>query len=416
MQDNPITPVSTPTPRAPSTHVHRPKLRLRLDELFPPFPSRRRWLAGLAVILIGIGAIGVFLWLRSTSSPTGDGNQPAGIPAQTTEGETTTDAYAPPATTYESEEETSDATEPEDETGEDTATEHTAAPDETVTYPPADSSPEDTSAPTDTPWEETTPPIPEGCLAFASVDMSGSELGVGYIQNEGAFLPSALPTGSPWGSTSPTVLIVNTHPYEGYGGESPWYDPATGELALTDSPNDPGGVVALGTELAKVLRSHGVTVIHLRLSVTKEESTASIYTRTEEAIRYYRRLYPDIGLVVDLRRSAELTAEGDILATKGDYNGDPCAQLRITVNGGRDKEALSSDVAVALAIREELWNGSPTLSRPIRIKDGMGLGGDLTDLRVLTLEIGSAGNTYEEAHATMEPLGASISKIIKKYS
>ena len=416
MQDNPITPVSAQSPRAPSTHVRRPKLRLRLDELFPPFPSRRRWLTGLSVILIGVGAVGVFLWFRSADPPTGGGDQPAGIPVQTTEEKTTTDIYTPTTTIHESEREATDTAEPEDETSEDTTAEHTAAPDETVTDPPADSSPEDTSAPTDTPPEDTSPPVPEGCLGFASMDMSESELGMGYIQSEGVFLPSALPADSPWGSTSPTVLIINTHPYEGYGGGSPWYDPATGELALTESPNDPGGVVALGTELAKSLRSHGVTVIHLRLSVTEGESTASVYARTEEAIRYYRRLYPDIGLVVDLRRSAELTAEGDILATKGDYAGAPCAQVRITVNSGRDKEALSYDVAVALAIRGGLWNGSPTLSRPVHIKDGIGLAGNLTDLRILTLEIGSAGNTYGEALATMEPLGSSISKIIKKYS
>jgi len=175
-------------------------------------------------------------------------------------------------------------------------------------------------------------------------------------------------------------------------------------------------VVALGAALAATLREQGVTVIHLRLPVTEGESTASVYTRTEEAIRYYRRLYPDIGLVLDLRRSAELTAEGGILATKGHYDGTPCAQLRLSVNGGRDETALGYDLAVALSIREGLWDTEPTLSRPVRVKNGGGIAGDLTDLRILTLEMGSAGNTYAEARALVEPLARAISVTMEKYS
>ena len=215
---------------------------------------------------------------------------------------------------------------------------------------------------------------------------------------------------------NPAVLIVNTHPYEGYGGDDPWYDPATGGLALTDTPNDPYGVVALGAALAATLREQGVTVIHLRLPVSQGESTASIYARTEEAIRYYRRLYPDIGLVIDLCRSAELTAHGGILATRGSYQGEPCAQLRISVSGGREETASGLDLAVATALRRHLWDAEPTISRPVWVKSGEGLAGDLADLRILTLDMGSAGNTYGEARTLIDPLGVAICKILKNNS
>ena len=438
MQDNPTTPVPVHTsPTPPSTHVRRPRLRLRLEDLFPPLspPARRRWLTATVVILAGIGVAGLLLWLRSADPPAGGGNLPTGLPAQTRHDMETAESEdtSSPATENELEAtdtaDVTDTTEPnefetnEDTIAEDTTAEDTTVPDEAVGDPRPDTTPttttplpEETSTPADTLPEETTPSIPDGCLGFASVDVSDSDLGMGYIQSNGVSLPSSLPVDSPWSSASPTVLIVNTQPYEGYGGGSPWYDPSEGGLALTESPNDPYGVVALGTELAKSLRSHGLTVIHLRLSITEGESTASIYARTEEAIRYYRRLYPDIGLVVDLRRSAELTPEGDILATRGDCGGNPCAQLRITVNGGRDEEALSYDVAVALAIRKSLWNESPTLSRPLRIKDGAGLVGELSDLRVLTLEVGSAGNTYEEARSAVSHLGDAIAETAQKYS
>ena len=209
MQDNPITPVPVHSSHtSPSTHVRRPKLRLRLEDLFPPLspPTRRRWLTVTAVILVGIGAAGLFLWLRSANPPTGGGDQPTGIPAQTTENESRTDGEDTTLPlTDESEREVTDTTEPEDETSEDTTAEHTDVPDETVGDPPADtssptdSSPaEDTSSPTDTTPEDTVPTVPEGCLGYASLDMSESALGMGYIQNGGISLPSSLPVSSPW--------------------------------------------------------------------------------------------------------------------------------------------------------------------------------------------------------------------------
>ena len=85
-------------------------------------------------------------------------------------------------------------------------------------------------------------------------------------------------------------------------------------------------------------------------------------------------------------------------------------------SGGRDETALGYDLAVALSIREGLWDTSPTLSRPVGVKSGSGLAGDVADLRILTLEMGSAGNTYGEARATVEPLARAISAVIQKYS
>ena len=179
---------------------------------------------------------------------------------------------------------------------------------------------------------------------------------------------------------------------------------------------DPDVAVALGAALARDLRERGITVIHLRIPVSAEDSSAEILSRTEAAIRDYCRLYPRIGAVLDLRRTAELTADGRILATQGYYDGGPCAQVGVSVSGGRDGEAAGLDLMLAQSLRESLWAVEPTLTRPTRVKSGQGLAGDLPDLRVLTLEIGSAGNTYGEACATVEPLGEAIAAVLEKYS
>ena len=467
MQDRHPIPTGSPADTPLSTHVRRPRLYLRIEELFPPlsFPARRRLLA--AGVLAAAVTVGLLLWPWEASRadpPAGDGGSLGGIPSQTPgEGEETSldgesdsaesEAECAPADTDSTAAEPSESDPAPDTDGTaDTPTDpppatepiSTQATTEEVSPPvgdgtvseiptvqetPTDTSPAtDNEAPTDPPPETATEapteavteappvPVPEGCLPFVTVDRSESHMGVGYIDSGGSRLPHALPTDAPFTVKSPAVLIVNTHPYEGYGGGAAWYDPALGGLAVTDSPNAPDGVVALGSALARALRDQGVTVIHLRIPVSAGDTASVIRGRTEEAVRYYRRLYPDIGLVLDLRRSAELTAEGGILATKGDLNGSPCAQLRLSVSGGRDETALGYDLAVALSVREKLWDTSPTLSRPVGVKSGGGIAGDVADLRILTLEMGSAGNTYAEARATVEPLARAISAVIQKYS
>lgn len=445
MQKHPIDilPAEVHTAEPLSTHVKRPKLYLHIDRLFPPdspLPRRRVWAVGLGVAAVA-GALLLWRWgsLGGSASSGAEGGFRGGLPVlsqiteretdspptDATEGEPTeipTDSGQPaesdegvsppeidppsePAETLAPEPPTETSTEQDGEASLPSSSESTS---EDTEEPPADleTGEQETAASTEP------QPVPDGCFPIGSADVSEALRGVGYIYNEGVALPSALPVGSPWRVETPAVLIVNTHPYEGYHDGSPRYDPTQGGLAQTNSPNDPDGVVALGVALTRALRDRGVTVIHLRLPTTPEESSTELYDRTEDMIRYYCRLYPDIGLVLDLRRSAELTEKGEILRTEGSLNGDPCAQLRVTVGGGRDSEALGYDLAVALALRESLWAESPTVSRPVRVRSGSGLVSDLTELRVLTLEIGAAGNTYAEAEELVSPLAQALDAVL----
>ncbi len=439
-------PAEVHIPSPLSTHVKRPKLYILLDRLFPPVrPSYHRRALAVGLLTVAV-AVGLLLWRWSgwgNSPHTGtEGGFHGGLftPSATVE-ETDTEAIDPAVSVEEGD--TESPTQPADlgvtesDTAPDTAPPSPPSSETLPPEPPAESEsappssvfpetePENTTQapPVNTePSTETAtdppsapPPVPDGCFPIASQDRSEALRGVGYIHNEGATLPTALPTDSPWRVSAPTVLIVNTHPCEGYHDGSPWYDPAQGGLAQTDSPNAPDGVVALGVTLTRTLRDRGVTVIHLRIPTTPEESSSALYDRTQSMIRYYCRLYPDIGLILDLRRSAELTESGEILRTEGSTDGTPTAQLRITVNGGRDSEALGHDLTVALALRESLWEASPALSRPVRVKSGSGLVSDLSELRVLTLEMGAAGNTYAEAVGLVSPLARALHTILQNF-
>ena len=76
---------------------------------------------------------------------------------------------------------------------------------------------------------------------------------------------------------------------------------------------------------------------------------------------------------------------------------------------------MSCDLAVALALREGLWAESPSLSRPVCVKNRDGLLSDASDLRVLTLEMGAAGNTCAEAVRLVPPLARALDEILQNY-
>ena len=255
--------------------------------------------------------------------------------------------------------------------------------------------------------------VPAGCYPLASEDRSMTEYGVGHVVGDAALLPERLPTGGLWGTrVTPAVLVVHTHPYEGYSDGGDWYDPATGGLAQTSSPHAPDGVVALGAELVRTLQGSGIKVIHVRIAVSEGDSSSDIYARTETVARYYCRLYPDIGLVLNLRRSAELTEKGAVLRTEGHYGGEPGAQLRISVYSGRSETELGADLAAALTLRAGLWEVHPSVSRPVCVKEGTGFGAELEGVRILTLEMGSAGNTFLGAGRLIAPLAMTLAGMI----
>lgn len=404
--------------RLPSKESSRGGIFIDLRALFGDTPRGAYSFFGrpvdirkLRLCLVAVGAAGLILgavltaalW-RGGSGDAGQGGLPGGIPATDTADSTDTEALA----TLDTETDTREAEVTETDTRADTPETQPAETKEDA------SDPAETEEETEPPLEtDSVPGVPAGCYGIFSADMSRSDLGVEHLVGETQGLPAIDRGGTLWGKgEAPAVLIVHTHPYEGYSDGGAWYDPAEGALAQTESANASDGVVALGAALARALRELGVNVMQVRIAVSPEDSAADIYQRTESVVRTHCRLYPDIGLVLNLRRSAELTENGGILRTEGRLNGEPVAQARISVSGGRDEGAVERDLAVALALREGLWEIEPTLSRPVRIKAGAGLAGEFSDIRVLTLELGAAGNTYAEAARAIAPAAAVLSGMI----
>lgn len=252
---------------------------------------------------------------------------------------------------------------------------------------------------------------PENAPGIAYRDMSESERGAHYVWNDTDRFISP-PTGE-WtyaGVESPTVLIVCSHPYESYRG---------GDAA--------GTVSDLATGLAEALRARGVRVVFVGSALsglTPDSSVRESYTRTQALARYYCRLYGNITLVLDVRRSAE-TVGNERLATCGTVGGQSAAQARFIVDAlrrGAQPDGSATDLALAIALRQALFSVSPTLARPVYLRASQGLiptglcGTEYADGYpspcLLTLELGASGNTFSEAECLLGYVSAALAAVL----
>lgn len=228
------------------------------------------------------------------------------------------------------------------------------------------------------------------------LDVSRSDRGKLYIYNTTIFRqdPERLYTLDPF-ENSPAVLIVCSHPYESY------IDSDT----LTRSAD----ITSLASILADKLAAAGINAIFAELPSSSGTVDSSNCVHTEALIKYYLNLYPAIDLVIDLRRSAELTVSGALLATDCKIEDISYSQIRIICDSRNVDNHTARTLSFALQLRSALWSVSPELSRPVWLREGDARDHDVLSL---TVEIGAAGNTYEESENSMYVFARVVSELL----
>ena len=328
-----------------------------------------------------------------------------GIGQEESEGEGGTEETLPDATTGVG---TGIAAEPETDDRESTDAEsQTEEPTET---PSAESGSEPESVP-ETEAASETVPEPEKIPGVAWRDLSENERGPYYLWNDtDRTVGSVTPNWLYEGSERPLVLIVCSHPFESY---------RDGSAA--------GCVNDLAIALAEELRARGVQVIftgNTLSGLTPDSSLRECYARTKALVRYNCRLYRDIALVLDVRRSAETVGQ-DRLATIGYADGRAVAQVRLIVDamrGETDGRSAAADTTLALTLRQSMFAMSPTLSRPVYLRASQGLiPAEADNFRspenhpdpcFLTLELGACGNTFAQAEQLIPYIGAALAGVL----
>ena len=192
----------------------------------------------------------------------------------------------------------------------------------------------------------------------------------------------------------PKVLIVHTHSSEAYTQETGWeYEES--DLLRTEEPSR--SIIRVGDEIASVLESHGIEVLH-DTALNDYPTYNGAYARMETTIERYLKEYPSIQMVLDVHRDAAADAAGNQVDFTTQLDGESCAQIMLVVGtdqGGLTHPGWQENLANALKLQALLNRRYPGLCRDLDLRTERFNQHETSGS--LLAEFGSTGNTLREA-------------------
>lgn len=251
--------------------------------------------------------------------------------------------------------------------------------------------------------------IPEGMAAqwsFSDEEVEAVSMrnGTSYRVDKAALLRAPLPFTVP--DSAPQVLVLHTHTTESYtptAGDD--YVPSGDYRTLDETHN----MLAVGDVLCQALEAEGVRVLHDR-SVNDYPSYNASYGNAKTRIETLLAENPSIVLVLDVHRDAAdpPVREATVL------DGASCAKLMLLVGtdeGGLYHPFWQENLSVALKLQAILERQSPGLARPLSLRKERFNG--QTASGAFLVEVGSTGNTLDEARRAMPYLARAVAALLE---
>ena len=262
----------------------------------------------------------------------------------------------------------------------------------------------DQTYPTDTPLDSHTPAETEPPVRPTIVPTTIS--GGLVIKNSSDYTVNAeelLSQGCPITLEAgvPQILIIHTHSSEAYypDGLDKYEDLGTNRTLDTNY-----NVIRIGNELTEIFQSYGLNVIH-DTGVYDYPSYTGSYNRSCEAIEKYLAENPSIQIVIDLHRDA-LCSDEITYKTQADEDGVCASQIMILVGSdasGLEHPDWQQNLRLALYLQNAVYSKYPSLMRPVQLVSYR-YNQHLTHGSMI-LEVGSNGNTLQEALAAIRLFG-----------
>lgn len=249
-----------------------------------------------------------------------------------------------------------------------------------------------TTVPTE-PSEPSHPAEPDAAVVFSPQDLELVE--VHYTVDYRPDLSTLLLSPLEWSlkGKTPTVLIVHTHTTESYAGAP---EEAYSENGAYRSLDPRYNMIAVGDEIARVLETGGIRVIHDK-TLHDYPSYNDSYSNARRTIQKHLAENPEICMVLDIHRDAS-DGTGGQLTTAGTVDGQKSAQLMLvagTDTAGNFFPGWQENLALALKLTALLEQEDPGLTRPVTLREHR-FNMDLTP-GSLIVEVGAAGDRLEEA-------------------
>ena len=211
--------------------------------------------------------------------------------------------------------------------------------------------------------------------------------------------------------SQPTVLIYHTHATEAYEPYDAEYFDKTYNWRSDDNDKN---MVAVGTVLAQKLEEAGIGGVH----ITRQHDNPSYngaYDKSAQTVQEALEQYPTIQVILDIHRDAIQRDADTIVKAVAEVEGKKAAQLMIIAgcddDGSLGMPRWEENFRFSAALQDILETMYPGLCRPVFFcyrKYNM----DLCPNGAL-IEIGSHGNTLEEAQYTAELLGNALIVLLR---
>ena len=265
--------------------------------------------------------------------------------------------------------------------------------------------------------------VKEGEMAVIPMDISMSKNGSLYINNSTGLMPDVETLLSKKfnanqfdmlsESDGPKVLILHTHSCESYlekGEISHNYDDST-ELARTT--NTDKNVVSIGSIIADILNSNGISTVHCR-DIHDSIQQRDSYLRSEACIKEYLKKYPTIQLVIDIGRDDLISSSDHIIRPVTIIENEPAAQVGLVVGsnwGGEEYVKWEDNLSLALKLREQLNKEYVNFCRPVELRAET-YNQEISRYSI-HIDIGSIGNNIEEAKTSARCVGTALLGLLK---
>ena len=262
--------------------------------------------------------------------------------------------------------------------------------------------------------------VPEGHTPIIPMDLSLAKYGDTYINNSTGYSPDTvtLLTKKLGGgytqlssNSGPLVLIIHTHGTEAYSDNGAISYPSDSKNYARTSDTRKN-VVAVGKALAQTLIENGIPTAHcttLHDSIQYKDS----YARAEETIKKYLSEYPTIKLVIDVHRDSIIKSSGEMVRPVTEVDGETAAQVMCVVGSDWEGDGCPTwqdNLSLALKLRQNMNSQYQNICRPPFLK-GHTYNQEIAPYSLL-LEIGSEGNSLEEAIISARLIGESLSRLL----
>ncbi|MCL2088937.1 MAG: stage II sporulation protein P [Oscillospiraceae bacterium] len=209
----------------------------------------------------------------------------------------------------------------------------------------------------------------------------------------------------------PQVLIYHTHTTESFeDGEFDLFDQSYNYRSTDHNVN----IVSVGAMIANQLRQAGIGVIH---DTTMHDYPAyrGSYERSAITVQNTLKQYPSIKVVLDIHRDAIDRDNGDRVAPVANIGGKNAAQLMLISgcdNGMMNYPDYMKNLRFSSLVQQQIAADYPNLMRPVFFAYRK-YNQDLSPGAFL-VEVGSHGNSLEEALYAAELFGKSLVKTLRQ--